>query len=707
MLDFFDYNFSSLVSIFAALMGIAYPLVLQAIQRIDEMYKSTKLAAFFLKQWYFRLFSCLLLLTIPISIVVPFLLCSCNDNWMLIVSAVYAIIVFALAMSTFVLFKYIMMTTNPSSFFKYLEIKLKGSHPPLVEIFQIQKYASDKDDDELFSDVTRSVLDYLHSYKSNKSDDVAIEIWRMYRELYKQHSIRENHFFSIRNLIANYFFSDVDRIELTEEEFIYIWKTIDAVLHVGNESWVYAYWSAADQYFRSTYENPIDGNKQNRCQQERFKEQHFMIGTLLAYNKRYVLLNRLMYFSNTQPPHYALVPSTFIDIVSWLKHMIKMSNVYINLTNRYTMIGAPQDVSSDKFILRYVYKYASLLIVRLFTVNNWNITDSEPMALPNIPNTCTIEKLNSEVCIINRLKEQIFSWFGEKNAINVTIGEGRVDMNDVLRLCDEYIEKNEDRIEELRKSSKVDPRKREYIKSHLLSALSNRPLALPIIDDVSDSGYKKQKIKNNYIRQIDKEVLKAGTYVNASALPDVIIDYLNELAYKAYNYLFLIHSSVRTVRIAYKDFKRVMDVIGVNEDFSILSLGVYLGNYEESYGKKEDVKFVNMESCFSYKNSKIYSILSAQQSVLVMKKSDIPFVRKEKVTDETKLKLINEEEYFYSNIDDINDLSENEVQFLKVNRGIYLYSKERFRYIRLTIDYNPGFVTEMNKVKEAREVTWP
>ena len=104
MLDFFDYNFSSLISIFAALMGIAYPLVLQAIQRIDEMYKSTKLAAFFLKQWYFRLFSCLLLLTIPISIVVPFLLCSCNDNWMLIVSAVYAIIVFTLAMSTFVLF---------------------------------------------------------------------------------------------------------------------------------------------------------------------------------------------------------------------------------------------------------------------------------------------------------------------------------------------------------------------------------------------------------------------------------------------------------------------------------------------------------------------------------------------------------------------------------------------------------------------------
>lgn len=310
-----------------------------------------------------------------------------------------------------------------------------------------------------------------------------------------------------------------------------------------------------------------------------------------------------------------------------------------------------------------------------------------------------------------RLSEYVPFYFGPRSPMLYVIQHGyngvRKEKPENIVYCVVRINDLVANNEELRKSSKVDPRKREYIKSHLLSALSNRPLALPIIDDVSDSGYKKQQIKNNYIRQIDKEVLKAGTYVNASALPDVIIDDLNELAYKAYNYLFLIHSSVRTVRIAYKDFKRVMDVIGVNEDFSILSLGVYLGNYEESYGKKEDVKFVNMESCFSYKNSKIYSILSAQQSVLVMKKSDIPFVRKEKVTDETKLKLINEEEYFYSNIDDINDLSENEVQFLKVNRGIYLYSKERFRYIRLTIDYNPGFVTEMNKVKEAREVTWP
>ena len=38
------------------------------------------------------------------------------------------------------------MTINPSKFFEYLEYKLYGSHPPLTEIFQIQKYASNKED---------------------------------------------------------------------------------------------------------------------------------------------------------------------------------------------------------------------------------------------------------------------------------------------------------------------------------------------------------------------------------------------------------------------------------------------------------------------------------------------------------------------------------------------------------------------------------
>ena len=89
-----------------------------------------------------------------------------------------------------------------------------------------------------------------------------------------------------------------------------------------------------------------------------------------------------------------------------------------------------------------------------------------------------------------------------------------------------------------------------------------------------------------------------------------------------------------------------------------------------------------------------------------MLQADIPFVKKEELEDNKSLDLIDEKEFLYSNINSIEDLSE-EVQYLIVDRGLYLYSKERFRYIRLNVDYNSGFETDMKKVKEAREVAWP
>lgn len=707
MFDFFDYIFSSLISIFAALMGMAYPLILQAIQRIDEMYNSSKLAAYFQKQWFFHLFSRLLLVSIPVSIVVPFLLYYFRDfSCMMILSAAHAIIVFALAMSAFILFKYIMMTINPSKFFEYLEYKLYGSHPPLTEIFQIQKYASDKDNEELFGNITTSIFVYLNSYRKNKRDDVAIDVWKMFRELYKQHSKRDNHFFSNRNLIVSYFFSPEEQIFLSEEEYIYIWQTVDAVVHADNESWVYNYWTYANQYYMFTLDHYSKNDEELKLQQERFKEQHFMIGALLTYNHKYVLLKRLMYFSNALPPTYNLVPSSFNIIILQLKSLIVKKDVPIELTKRYLMIGAPQDVSSDGFILSYAYKYASLLLIRLFTVNDWNITYSNPIGLPEISSDYTVEDLNEEVYMMNRLKHNISSWFEEKDAIRQTIGEGRVVVDDVLNLCDEYIERCKKQIETLNNSMEVDPEKQEYIKSHLLSALKDYPLALPIFGDINTDDYER-KIINNYVKfQIDKEILNGGTNVNASNLPDVIVGHLNELAYKAYNLLFLIQSSVRNVRIAYKDIKRVLDVIGVNEKNAVLSLGVYLGNYEAIYGKEDDDKFEDKDGYRTYKGCNIYSIPSTQQSIVVMQKSDIPFIRKEKLADDNNLDLIDEKEFFYSNIDKIEDLSE-EVQYLIVNRGLYLYSKERFRYIRLNVDYNSGFETDMNKVKEASEVAWP
>ena len=164
-----------------------------------------------------------------------------------------------------------------------------------------------------------------------KYDDVAVDVWQMFRELYKQHSIRDNHFFSNRNLIVSYFFSPEEQIFLSEEEYIYIWQTVDAVMHADNESWVYNYWTYANQYYIFTLDHYSENDGELKWQQKRFKEQHFMLGALLAYNKKYELLNQLMYFTNTKPQRYVLVPSSFNSVISQLKHLIDMIYPPLNL----------------------------------------------------------------------------------------------------------------------------------------------------------------------------------------------------------------------------------------------------------------------------------------------------------------------------------------------------------------------------------------
>ncbi len=696
MFDFFDYNFSSLISIFAALMGVAYPLTLQAIQRIDEMYRSTKLAAYFQRQWFFRLFSGSLLVAIPMSIVAPFLLYYYSEHGQLVlVSIVHAIVVFALTLSVVILFKFILMTTHPMKCLKYLESKLDGSNPPLTEIFQILKYASDKDDDELYMEASSCIGAYLNNYRQVRDDDKSGEVWAMLMELLKQHSKRDNHFFSSGNLLVSYFFPITERIALTDEEFRYLWQTVDAVLQVDNESWIYSYWTFADQYYRFSLERCC-GNDKVR-EQERFKEQHFMIGALLVYNGKYELLRKLMYFSNTLPQQFALVPSTFIHIHSQLYTLLSYKEKPLLLTQRYCMIGAPQDVSSDDFIARYAYRYAALLMIRLFTVNNWNYTYSNPMDLPSITKFDTIEELNAEIFRVNRLKDEISVWFEERNVIELTIGLKNVNEESVRKLCDDYIKQCEDQVVVLQSSTEVDPKKRNYIKSNLLKALKENPLTLPTSSDILE-GYEHSIIDNFIQYQIDRGILKVGTCINAFNQPELIIKRMNESAYKAYNSVFLLRSSVRSIRIAYKDIERVLDTIGVGKDNVVLSLGVYLDN---------DEKFVEKENLRVYRGCEIYSIPSSQQSIVVMQKCDLPYVKKSALTNDHGLDMIDAEEFFYSNIDEIKELSDESSPFLCVDRGINLYTKERFRYIRLNIDFNSGFITDMAKIQEARDIAWP
>ena len=70
-----DYDtFSGLLSLFTAVIGLAYPFILQAIERIQERYITERVSHWFEEETTFARFFFMLKANIPIAFLAPFFL---------------------------------------------------------------------------------------------------------------------------------------------------------------------------------------------------------------------------------------------------------------------------------------------------------------------------------------------------------------------------------------------------------------------------------------------------------------------------------------------------------------------------------------------------------------------------------------------------------------------------------------------------------
>ena len=78
MFDFINYTYSALMSLFAMVVGLAYPAILQAIQRIDDTYHDDFMIKRFMEENIYKFFNIVLVVALGIGFTVPFLLYLCD-----------------------------------------------------------------------------------------------------------------------------------------------------------------------------------------------------------------------------------------------------------------------------------------------------------------------------------------------------------------------------------------------------------------------------------------------------------------------------------------------------------------------------------------------------------------------------------------------------------------------------------------------------
>lgn len=128
MFNFFSNTYSAVVTIFAALLGISFPLILQSIQRIDEKYDSAVLSSRFEDENIYHIFKWLLYVYAVIVCVVPFILSFLSnvekEYW---INSFLLLYLLCIIMTLVILFDRISKYYNIEKLLSYLSSKKKES----------------------------------------------------------------------------------------------------------------------------------------------------------------------------------------------------------------------------------------------------------------------------------------------------------------------------------------------------------------------------------------------------------------------------------------------------------------------------------------------------------------------------------------------------------------------------------------------------
>lgn len=77
--SFSNSTYTTLLALFAAILGVGYPLIIQAIGEIDKKYGSTLLMKCFEGEKIYKCFNKYLLISVFCAVPAPFILSFCND----------------------------------------------------------------------------------------------------------------------------------------------------------------------------------------------------------------------------------------------------------------------------------------------------------------------------------------------------------------------------------------------------------------------------------------------------------------------------------------------------------------------------------------------------------------------------------------------------------------------------------------------------
>ncbi len=353
------------IPLIVAMFSIACPLLLGVIQRIDEKYNSTRIFKQFQSECLTKIFIKSLIFTIVGLFLAPIIPC-----------IKYVVIIFCIILVICLLkiIQLICLYYNPAQLQERLlrqcsnySSKEKELRNVWLELFSAML---EKDNIEELEQSFQA----LYKWVENIRQDDTYKIVEYPKELYNGILIlNEKLCGQKKQIVSPKNKSDFLRIFLDKEQKTFIhsktfnvmWICLNQQLYYGRQDWIMTYWSSAHEYYLYTLKNHTEKTYEQLIEthQKEFKYFHIALCSLLLYKNEYSLLQKIINYSDTQPPQYVLIPSHYGEIISLFMNLVA-SDEGRKMT-QYSFFDLQQGVRNENITNGWIQKYLVFLMFRL------------------------------------------------------------------------------------------------------------------------------------------------------------------------------------------------------------------------------------------------------------------------------------------------------------------------------------------------------
>lgn len=414
------------VAIDIAILGIAYPIIIDKISGIGEKFSSNYLSNLFNAEfpqnpmkYKWRKYSG------EISIFKLILYCTIISFFLLILDAepyfgwdntfinnsADLIVLINTIVLTVCFFRWLDLVVKyngkATSLLQYLTTRYHDNPPSqndynLKTINEFAIYAIQQQDEHL----QETLLEFYYLAFSNirKKHDrntpliYPYDLYEMvYRLCYKLVDTDNKNLLALEHrAVSGWWFlgEDFDEIQISEETYSWMWRIMYTIS--DKEKFVRMYWSTAHQYYymRMPFIMPEHNHafeitngeevEKRKKEKERFLEFHFALGGLLLYRKEHSTLKYIFSYTQSQPPNYVLLPEGMTLIFRWFE---SFSNEFKNrrepIDQRY-YFPELDNLGTRRQVNYWMCSYMTLLFVRLYSLNQY-FTYQNFTAQPNLP----------------------------------------------------------------------------------------------------------------------------------------------------------------------------------------------------------------------------------------------------------------------------------------------------------------------------------